>query len=110
MRSDAERLADVLDAAAKIAAKVVEGRAAFDKDEYVLLALVHLVQIIGEASARLSDEIIDAHPEIPWRQIVAMRNRVVHGYFDVDLDILWVAVSVEVPRLAEHIRRFAPTT
>ena len=107
MRSDAERLADILDAAAKIAPKVADGRAGFDKDEYVQLALVHLVQIIGEAAARLSNDVIAAQPEIPWRQVVGMRNRVVHGYFDVDPETLWVAVSVDVPRLAEQIRRLA---
>jgi len=51
-----------------------------ETDEYIPLALVHLVQIIGEAGARLSDEVTDAHPEIPWRQVVGMRNRVVHGF------------------------------
>ncbi len=107
MRSDLERLTDILDAAAKIEVKVTEGRAAFDKDEYVQLALVHLVQIIGEAAARLSDEVITSHPEIPWRQIVGMRNRVVHGYFDVDPETLWAAVSRDVPRLAEQIQHIA---
>jgi len=109
VRSDAERLVDILEAAGKIAAKVVDGRAAFDKDEYVQLALVHLVQIIGEAAARLSDDVTEAHPEVPWRRVVGMRNRVVHGYFEVDPETLWVAVSVDVPRLAAQIRCFSPS-
>lgn len=65
------------------------------------------MQIIGEAAARLSEEVVTAHPEVPWRQIIGMRNRVFHGYFDVDPDVLWAAVSVDVPLLAERIRRFA---
>ena len=48
------------------------------------LALVHLVQIIGEAASRVSDDLRQRHPEIPWRQVVGMRNRVVHGYFDAN--------------------------
>ena len=104
MRSDAERLADILDATDKITVKAAEGRDAFDDDEYVQLALIHLVQIIGEAANQLSSSLIEASSEIPWRQIVATRNRVVHGYFEVDLDILWVVVSVEIPKLAAQIR------
>jgi len=106
VRDDAERLADILDAADKITRKVAEGRVAFDRDEYAQLAIVHLVQIIGEAANRLSAEVTDAHPEIPWRQIVATRNRVVHSYFDVDLELLWAVASSDIPRLAEQIRSF----
>ena len=89
MRRDAERLADIIEAADKITARVAKGRETFDKDEDVQIVLVHMIQIIAEAAAGVSDELVDAHPEVPWRQIVAIRNRVVHGYFEVDLDILW---------------------
>ncbi len=68
---------------------MAKGRETFDKDEDVQIVLVHMIQIIAEAAAGVSDELVDAHPEVPWRQIVAIRNRVVHGYFEVDLDILW---------------------
>ena len=50
--------------------------------------LVHLIQVIGKAATGLSNEIIAQHPGVPWRQIIATRNRTVHGYFEVDLDIL----------------------
>lgn len=66
--------------------------------------MVHLIQVIGEAAAGLSDELISDHPEVPWRQIVATRNRVVHGYFEVDLDILWDVAVIDVPRLADQVR------
>ncbi len=77
MRGDAERLADMLEAAEKIEHQAAFGRTRFDRDEIVQLALVHLVQIIGEAAARVSDELRVRYPEIPWPQIVGMRNRVV---------------------------------
>ena len=70
MRRDAERLADIIEAADKITARVAKGRETFDKDEDVQIVLVHMIQIIGEAAAGLSDELVDAHPEVPWRQIV----------------------------------------
>ena len=106
MRDDGERLADILDAAEKIQRKVAEGREAFDADEYAQLAIVHLVQIIGEAANRLSPALTEAHPEIPWRQIVATRNRVGHSYFDIDIDLLWTVAADDIPRLAEQLRTF----
>ena len=81
-----------------------KGRQAFDADEDVQIVLVHLIQVIGEAASGLSDELTSYHPEVPWRQIVAIRNRVVHGYFEVDLDILWDAAVGDVPRLADQVR------
>lgn len=103
MRRDDERLADILEASDKIAARAALGRERFDADEDVQLAVVHLVQVVGEAASGLSGELTSAHPETPWRQIVAMRNRVVHGYFEIDLDILWDVVTIDVPRLARQV-------
>lgn len=104
MRDDGERVTDILDAAEKIRRKVAEGRDAFDADEYAQLAIVHLIQIIGEAANRLSPELTDVHPEIPWRQIVATRNRVVHSYFDIDIDLLWTVAAIDIPKLEAQLR------
>lgn len=104
MRRDGERLADIIEAAEKISIRAGKGRQAFDADEDVQIVLVHLIQVIGEAASGLSDELTSAHPEVPWRQIVAIRNRVVHGYFEVDLDILWDVATIDVPHLAGQVR------
>ena len=103
MRRDDERLADILEAAEKIAVRVAKGRAGFDGDEDTQIVLVHLIQVIGEAAAGLSDGFIAQHPGVPWRQIIATRNRVVHGYFEVDLDILWDVAVIDVPQLAGQV-------
>ena len=103
MRRDDERLADIIEAAEKIRARVVGGRERFDADEDLQIVLVHLVQIIGEAASCLSDHVTSDHPQVPWRQIIAMRNRVVHSYFEVDLDILWYVVTADVPQLSEQV-------
>ena len=103
MRRDDERLADILEAAEKIAVRAAKGRAAFDGDEDTQIVLVHLIQVIGEAAAGLSDGFITQHPGVPWRQIIATRNRVVHGYFEVDLDILWDVAVIDVPQLASQV-------
>ena len=104
MRRDGERLADIIEAAEKISIRADKGRQAFDADEDVQIVLVHLIQVIGEAASGLSDELTSAHPEVPWRQIIAIRNRVVHGYFEVDLDILWDVATIDVPHLAGQVR------
>lgn len=59
--------------------------------------------VIGEATARLSAELKDAHPEIPWRSIVGFRNIAVHAYFSVNWEIVWTAATVESPALAREI-------
>jgi uncharacterized protein with HEPN domain len=109
VRRDNERLADIIEAAEKISIRAGKGRQAFDADEDVQIVLVHLIQVIGEAASGLSDELTSAHPEVPWRQIVAIRNRVVHGYFEVDLDILWDVATIDVPYLAGQVRTIRAT-
>lgn len=109
MRSDEQRLRDILDAAAKVAALVARGRAAIERDEFLQLALVKLVEIIGEACARVSQEFATEHPEVPWRQAAAMRNRAVHGYFEIDFDLLWGVAESDVPKLANQISGLLPS-
>ncbi len=100
MRDDHERLRDLLEAAGKIADRVARGRALFLTDEDLQLAVVRLIEIVGEACAHLSADLRERHPSVPWRAAANMRNRVIHGYFDVDLDLVWAAAAEEVPGLA----------
>lgn len=74
-----------------------------DKDRLFALGLTKLVENIGEAAARVSPETRSAHPNIPWKQIVSTRNRLVHGYNEVDFDILWRILSAELPSLLEQL-------
>jgi uncharacterized protein with HEPN domain len=104
MRYDRERLDDIMGAADKIAARVRRGKRRFDADEDTRLAIVHLIEIIGEATSRISSQLRDKYPEVPWRSAIGMRNRVVHGYFDIDFDIVWEAATVEVPPFAAQVR------
>ncbi len=73
-------------------------REAYDADENLRLALIHLVQVIGEAGRRVSREFSDGHPEIPWAEIVGMRHKVVHDYLGVDEDIVWQVVTEDLPK------------
>jgi uncharacterized protein with HEPN domain len=60
-----------------------------DRDRLLNLALVRLLEIVGEAASRMPQEERARHPEIPWSDIVSLRNRLIHGYDEVDFDILW---------------------
>jgi uncharacterized protein with HEPN domain len=71
----------------------------FLKDERAQSAVIHGLIVIGEIGARLGDDTQAAHPEIPWHDIRGMRNRLVHDYLGIDVDVVWRTVSVDVPRL-----------
>lgn len=94
------RLRHMLDYSRKAVA-MIEGRAREDlnRDEMLCLALTRLVEVVGEAAARVSRPGQERHALIPWAQIVGLRNRLVHGYDAVDLDILWDIVQQDLPPL-----------
>jgi uncharacterized protein with HEPN domain len=66
-------------------------------------AVLHWIEIIGEAARGVSDKVRGAYPEVPWRVITDMRDRVTHGYFDIDLDIVWNTVTRDLPKLSESV-------
>ncbi|MEJ0018515.1 MAG: HepT-like ribonuclease domain-containing protein [Acetobacteraceae bacterium] len=79
-------------------------RADLDVDTMLLFALVRAIEVIGEAASKVSAETRAAAPGIPWSQIAAMRNRLIHAYFDIDHDILWRTAVDEVPALSGPLR------
>ena len=103
MRSDRERLLDILEAIERINSRKEKSRSDFDSDELLQVWFVHYLQIMGEAASRLSDEIRTQHLEVPWGQMIGMRHILVHGYFEVDLDIVWNAAQVNLAQLKEQI-------
>lgn len=74
-------------------------------DQLLQFALVRAIEIIGEAAGRVSEDVQKAAPEIPWREAVGIRNRLVHAYFDVDLGILWQTAVDSMPPLQEHLEK-----
>ena len=74
------------------------------EDRVMQLALQKLVEIVGEAANRVSEETQQCHQEIPWPQIIGLRNRLVHGYDDVNLDILWKIIQNDLPPLIEQLQ------
>ncbi|OGU11836.1 MAG: hypothetical protein A2X61_15510 [Ignavibacteria bacterium GWB2_35_12] len=98
------RLRHMLDAANKIM-KFIKNRSRsdLDTDEMLILAILKLIEIIGEAASSVTFEIKEKHPEIPWRQIISVRNRLIHGYFDINHNILWEIVIKDLPPLIKNL-------
>jgi len=101
---DSVRLQHMLDAARQ-AMVFVQGRSRADLDEdlQLTLALTRLVEIVGEASKNVTSETTEKLAQVPWRAIAGTRDRLVHAYFDVDLDQLWEIVSMDLPLLVEAL-------
>ena len=70
-----------------------------EHDRMLSLAIVHLLEIIGEAANKVTRDFRAKHSQIPWKSILEMRNRLMHGYYDIDLDIVWKTVTNEIPPL-----------
>lgn len=106
---DLTRLRHMLDAAHEAQRFIQnQSRSALDSNRVLVLALVRLIEVIGEAAAQISKDVQDAHPEIPWAKIIAMRNRLIHAYFDVDLDRVWDTVVDDLPPLIAQLEQIVP--
>ncbi len=104
MRSPQERLLDILEAIARIERYVALGKARFLEDELIQVWMVHHLKRVGEAAARLGRGFQEAHPQVPWREMVAMRNLLVHEYFSVDLEEVWETAVRDLPLLKAQIQ------
>lgn len=105
-RGDASYLADMLKFAREVLA-FTEGRSRtdYDKDTVLRRAVERATELIGEAASNVSDSARAAHPEIPWRKIIGQRNVLIHDYGDVDDDLVWNLVELEIPALASILDR-----
>jgi len=104
-RHDLEiRLQHMLDAAREAGA-LVSGcpRTKYDEDRTLRLALVRLLEVVGEAAGRIPMDFRDSHPEIPWFGVVGLRNRLIHGYDEVDYDIVWRILTEDIPSLITQL-------
>lgn len=109
LKDDIIRLRHMLDAALE-AESFIEGknRSDLSNDRKLELALVKCVEIIGEAASSVSKETRDNFPQIPWPDIIGMRNRLIHAYFEINLDILWNTLTDDLPPLIDEIKKIIP--
>lgn len=104
MRSERERLLDILEAITRIEKYVERGKAAFMRDELIQNWMVSQVAIIGEASRALPEDFQAKHTSVPWADIIAMRNILVHHYFGIDEEAVWLVVERDIPELKQNIQ------
>lgn len=103
-KRDLIRLQHMLDATRKALHFCVgKQRADLDTDEMLALALVRLIEVVGEAASKVEPATQARYPSIPWPLIISARNRLIHGYDDVDLDIVWQILTQDLPALAGQL-------
>ena len=105
MRNDKQRLRDIFEAIEKIEKYTKRGKLIFEQEELIQIWIIHHLQIIGEASAAMSQSLIEEYPEVPWQDISDFRNVLVHEYFRVDTDIVWTIVERELLDLKANITK-----
>ena len=105
-KDDEIRLRHMLEAARE-AVSFARGRVRGDleTDRQLVLSLVKDIEIVGEAAAQVTESARTQAPDIPWQAIVAMRNRLVHAYFSINLDIVWETVQKDLPTLIAQLER-----
>ena len=77
---------------------------AFAKDEKTVYAIIRAIEIIGEASQKIPNEIRTKYPEIPWREVSAMRNKLVHEYFGINMEVVWQTIHDDLPMLVPALK------
>ncbi|MBD2326946.1 DUF86 domain-containing protein [Alkalinema sp. FACHB-956] len=103
---DATRLRHMRDAAVEAIGFIRDrSRSDLEGDRMLTLALVKDIEIIGEAAGRISADLRTRYPHIPWVQMIGMRNRLTHAYFEVDLDIVWEVVTRDLPPLIVELEK-----
>jgi uncharacterized protein with HEPN domain len=80
-------------------------RSSLDTDRKLVLALVKCIEIIGEAATKISKQSREELPQIPWSNIIGMRNRLIHAYFDINLDILWKTITEDIPPMIAELEK-----
>lgn len=80
-----------------------KSRGDLNKDRMLTVALMREIEVVGEAASKISEDFKFIHPDIPWALIIGMRNKLIHAYFDINLDILWRTITVNLPLLKEKL-------
>jgi uncharacterized protein with HEPN domain len=99
VRDDDVRVLDIIETCDQLIEHVGNDLGRFEADPVIQAAAQRWLEIIGEAAARLSEEFKAEHSDVAWRDLVGMRNILAHGYFHVDRDVMWTAITRDVPKL-----------
>jgi len=103
MRDDTQWLLDIIEAIDRIERYSSRGWDVFERDELVQNWIVNHLQLIGEAARSLSSDLRESNKEVPWAKIIGMRHILVHRYFEIDRNLVWSVVTVDLPELKQRI-------
>jgi uncharacterized protein with HEPN domain len=107
MRPDAVRIGHMIDAAREAMGYAAGStRADLTSNTLLVRALVRCIEVVGEAASRVTPDTRAQLPDVPWADIIAMRNRLIHTYFDIDLDIVWSTIEIDLPTLVAALDRW----
>ena len=92
--------------AAQAAMRFVAGRqrSELQSDQMLLFAVLHAIEVMGEAASKVAEDVRTENENIPWKAIVGMRNRLIHAYFDVDTDMVWETLQIEIPAVLTNLK------
>ena len=98
--------------AAEEALRFINGRERKDlnDDRMLALACTRLLEIVGEAASQVSPEARNQYPQVPWNSVTGMRNRLVHAYYDINLDVLWETLDGDLPNLVPALQKIIGAT
>lgn len=106
---DLNRLADMREALRDIRQLTAQGREQFESDRSAQQAVASNLAVLGEAARALSEELRERHPQVPWRDVIAQRNIVVHEYHRLDLNSIWATVDEDLPGLDQQLATIQQT-
>jgi uncharacterized protein with HEPN domain len=108
-RNDEVYVRHILDAARE-AVGLADGRTRtdLDTDRQLNLSLVRLLEVVGEAARGISTQFRETHPGVAWKKMIGMRDRLIHGYFDINLDVVWQTVTEDLPSLIAEMEKILP--
>ena len=103
MTNALDRLRHIQDAISKILKYTKRDRKRFDREEETQNSIIYYLQIVGEAASAIPQDFRDRYPEIPWRSMISMRNKLIHNYDGIDLDVVWETATSSIPDLKPKI-------
>ena len=103
MRADRDWIEDIHEHIGKVSERAPADQRAFEFDELLQVWVLYHLSVVGEAARNVSEEFRDSHPEVRWSKMVGLRNRITHGYFDIDMDVIWNVIEYDIPELGSQI-------
>jgi len=105
MKDNRPYLRDILDRITRIERYIAGGKEAFLADTLIQDGIIRNFEVIGEAAKHLSNEVKEKYPHVPWKEIAGMRDKMIHDYLGVDLELVWKIATEKLPELKNTVEK-----